>query len=155
MWLYGLSSFIFSFTKTQGAGRGAVVGALYVMYVFWACSFPRSYRFFSSTPILFPPLLNNQYFLIGHFRIAPRLLFQSDAKCNAIDLKTILFFYSTKTFFRNKGLDFALFSKREFVELGNDQYCILVRNVNEEPLQGCPSTSIISYSYSFWVKTLT
>lgn len=36
---------------------------------------------------------------------------------NAIDLKTIFCFYATKTFFTRKGLDFALFSKREFVEL--------------------------------------
>lgn len=159
MWLHGLSSFWFSFTKTQGAGRGTVVKALYVMYVFWAylCSFARSYRFFSeySNPSPSSPqqrtFLNTEViFVLPHASCSKAMLTAMPSIWKRSSVFMLL-----KHFFTRKGLDFALFSKREFVELGNGQYCNLVRNMKEEPLHGCPSTSIMSYSYSFCVKTLT
>ena len=159
MWLHGLSSFWFSFNKTQGAGRGAVVRALYVMYVLWAClcSFPRSYRFFSEYSNPFPTSSQQPTFLSTEviFVLPHASCFKAMLSAMPSIWKRSSVFMLPKHFFARKGLDFTLFSKREFVELGNGQYCNLVRNINEEPLHGCPSASIISYSYSFCVKTLT
>ena len=56
------------------------------------------------------------------FPSSPHPLFQSEAKCKAIDMKMILYSHANKTHFPRKVLHCAvsLFWKGEFLEHGND-----------------------------------
>ena len=47
---------------------------------------------------------------MGHFRAAPSL-FQSEAKCKAIDIKCICYFHANETHFLKKGFAVGLVSK--------------------------------------------
>ena len=51
---------------------------------------------------------------IGHFRVPKKSHFQSEAKCEAIDMKMIFSYDANKTHFRNKGFALSLLLKVRF-----------------------------------------
>ena len=51
---------------------------------------------------------------IGHFRVPKKSHFQSEAKCEAIDMKMIFNYDANKTHFHNKGFALSLVLKVRF-----------------------------------------
>ena len=58
--------------------------------------------------------LNVRLSLIGHFRVPKKSHFQSEAKCEAIDMKMIFNYDANKTHFHNKGFALSLVLKVRF-----------------------------------------
>ena len=50
-------------------------------------------------------------YIIGHFRVAPKPLFQSEAMCEAIDMKMTRYSHANETLFTRKVLFFNLVLK--------------------------------------------
>ena len=75
--------------------------------------------------------MNNDIFFLsmGHSRVAPNPLFQSEAKWEAIDMKMILYFHANKTHYNKKGFTLSLVLK-----LG--EFC----RTREWPISSCART---------------
>jgi len=53
-------------------------------------------------------VLNFKYFFYSLKAICSKILFQSEAECEVIDIKMILYFYANKTYFHKKGFLLSL-----------------------------------------------